>query len=220
MSAVVGRLHVLTDETLQHRFSHRELASLAFQGGADTVQLREKGPVDDAQVTAWARTIRREARRRGALLIVDDRIAVARASDADGVHLGREDVSPADARKLLGWDVLIGGTANSLEEALRVADGPVDYLGVGPLFGTTSKARPVPPLGLRELSRIAAAVDKPVVAIGKLGPDHVWSVLDTGVHGIAVLSGVVCSPDPAAATARYRSAIEQHERGHGARRTM
>ena len=133
----IGRLHVLTDETLQRRFSHVELARLAARGGADTVQLREKLSRPTAELVRIARRVREVIEPFGARLVVDDRVDVARAAGA-GVHLGKTDMTARRARELLGRDAAIGGTANSLAEALQVASGPVDYLGVGPVFGTSS----------------------------------------------------------------------------------
>jgi thiamine-phosphate pyrophosphorylase len=124
------------------------------------------------------------------------------------VHLGRDDLDVPIARQLLGPDVLIGGTANSLEEARRVAATDVDYLGVGPVFGTGSKANPAPPLGLDGLRAIAHAVDRPVIAIGGITPDRLAAVLDAGAHGVAILSAVVCQADPAAAARECRRAID------------
>jgi thiamine-phosphate diphosphorylase len=93
-------------------------------------------------------------------------------------------------------------------EAIRVAGTDVDYLGVGPVFGTRSKANPAPALGLGTLSAIVRAVGKPVVAIGSITPDRVASVLDSGAHGVAVLSAVVCHADPGRATREFRQAID------------
>ena len=140
--------------------------------------------------------------------MVDDRVDVAAAIGAPAVHLGRDDLPVAAARHLLGSDALIGGTANNLEEALEVASTPVDYLGVGPLFGTASKANPAPTMGLELLRRIVNSCDQPVIAIGGITPERVADVLATGAHGVAVLSGVVGHADPKDATRSYRQAID------------
>jgi thiamine-phosphate pyrophosphorylase len=141
-------------------------------------------------------------------LVADDRVDVAMAAGVRAVHLGRDDLDVAIARRVLGPDALIGGTANSLAEALRVAAADVDYLGVGPVFGTRSKASPAPPLGVDGVRAIAQAISKPVIAIGSLTPDRVRAVLEAGAHGVAVISAVVCHPDPAAATREFRVAID------------
>jgi hydroxymethylpyrimidine kinase/phosphomethylpyrimidine kinase/thiamine-phosphate diphosphorylase len=208
----VGRLHVLTDETIQDRHGHAELARLAAEGGADTVQLREKRFVATDALVRSARAAAQATGALGATVLVNDRADVAAASGAGGVHLGGDDLSPAWARRLLGETAWIGGTANSLEEALRVAAEPVDYLGVGPVFGTGSKRDPAPVLGLELLRRIVEAVDKPVIAIGGLTPDRVAPVLDAGAHGLAVLSAVVADRDPRAAARAFREAVEAWDR--------
>jgi len=202
-----GRLHVLTDETLQSRFTHVELARLAVEGGADTVQLREKREWTDGDLRGVAAKALAVVRESGARLILDDRVELAAALGADGVHLGRHDMPPEQARERLGERMLIGGTANTFDEAVRVSRGPIDYLGVGPVFGTRSKEAPAPALGLDRLRAIVQAVDRPVVAIGNVTAERVAAVLETGAWGIAVLSAVVCAANPAAATARFREAI-------------
>jgi thiamine-phosphate pyrophosphorylase len=204
----LGRLHVITDTVLQDRFPHAELARLAAAGGADAVQFREKRPWTTRALVETAVAMRRAVEGTGTALVVDDRVDVAAAVGARAVHLGRDDLDVATARRLLGPEALIGGTANSLEEALRVAASGVDYLGVGPVFGTRSKTNPAPPLGLAELHAIVAAVATPVMAIGSLTADRVADVLEAGAHGVAVLSAVVCAPDPAAATDELRRAID------------
>ena len=208
MKPRLGRLHVITDAVLQTRFSHVELARLAAAGGADTIQLREKRPVTTQSLVETAVAMRRVLEGTGIELVVDDRVDVALAAGACAVHLGRDDLDVATARVILGAGALIGGTANSLAEALQVAATDVDYLGVGPVFGTRSKADPAPPLGLDGLRAIVEAVRKPVVAIGSITADRVRSVLDVGAYGVAVLSAVVCEADPAEAARAFRGAID------------
>jgi thiamine-phosphate pyrophosphorylase len=204
----LGRLHVITDAVLQTRFSHVELARLAAGGGADTIQLREKRPLTTRVLVETASAMRRALEGTAAQLVVDDRADVALAAGVPAVHLGRDDLDVATARMLLGAQAVIGGTANSLGEALQVAATDVDYLGVGPVFGTRSKANPAPPLGLDGLQAIVEAVRKPVIAIGTITADRVRSVLDTGAYGVAILSAIVCEPDPAEATRVFRGAID------------
>jgi hydroxymethylpyrimidine kinase/phosphomethylpyrimidine kinase/thiamine-phosphate diphosphorylase len=204
----IGRLHVITDEEHQSRFSHLRLARLAAEGGADRVQYREKRPRPTREIVETARAIARALAGTRAGLIVDDRVDVAAAVDSAGVHLGADDLDPRVARRLLGERRLIGRTANGLDEALAAAREPVDYLGVGPVFGTRSKARPAAVLGLDELSRITAAVELPVLAIGNLTADRVGEVLAAGAHGVAVLSAVTCARDPLEATRRLREAVD------------
>ncbi|MYE06385.1 MAG: thiamine phosphate synthase, partial [Chloroflexi bacterium] len=135
---------------------------------------------------------------------------VAAAVGATAVHLGREDLPPYVAREILGPGAIIGGTANSVEEAVKVAKQPVDYLGVGPVFGTTSKGnRAAPMLGLERFGEICEAVDKPVIGIGSISADRVADVLSAGAYGVAVLSAVVCQDDPQASCRAFADEIER-----------
>ena len=205
----IGRLHVITDEQLQSRYSHAQLAAFAAAGGADLVQFREKRPRTTRELIETACAIQAAIGDAPTALLIDDRVDVAAATNA-AVHLGRDDLPPDIARRILGPGAIIGGTANSLEEAQRVAAQPVDYLGVGPVFGTTSKGdRAAPMLGLDALREIVAAIDKPVIAIGSITADNVASVLETGAHGVAALSAVVCADDPQAATREIRATIDR-----------
>ena len=211
----IGDLHVITDATLQNRYTHAELARQVARGGASVVQFREKRPWTTRELVATAVSVRAALAGTGTALVVNDRADVAAAARAAGLHLGRHDLDPAAARRLLGTECLLGGTANSLEEAVRVGATDVDYLGVGPVFGTRSKADPAPALGLDGLRRIVAAVAKPVIAIGTLTAERVPEVMDTGVHGVAVLSAVVCDADPEAAARRFRAALDRWRREAG-----
>jgi thiamine-phosphate pyrophosphorylase len=204
----VGRLHVLTDAALQQRWSHLEIACRAAAGGADVVQYREKRPLTTAELVRTARAIR-HAVPADVRLVIDDRADVAVAAGAQGVHLGRYDLGPDVARRIVGADCWIGCTANSLDAARRLFAEPVDYLGVGPVFGTRSKSDPAPALGLEALAAIARDSPLPVIAIGGITPEHVALVLHAGAHGVAVLSGVALAADPERAAARYREALER-----------
>lgn len=210
----IGDLHVLTDETLQDRFSHAELAARAARGGASVIQFREKRPWTTRCLVEAALAMRAAVCGTGALLVVNDRADVAAAAGAAGLHLGRDDLDPAIARALLGPACLLGGTANRLEEALAVAATVVDYIGVGPVFGTRSKTSPAPPLGLDGLERIVAAVfPRPVIAIGNITAERVAEVMDAGADGIAVLSAVVCAGDPEDAARHFRAALDRWRQG-------
>lgn len=201
-------LCVITDEQLQDRWRHDEIARMAARGGADMVQLREKRPRTTADLLALAERAMRALDGTAARLVVNDRVDVALACGARAAHLGAADLPPEAARAILGEDALIGGTANSAAEAARLARRPVDYLGVGPVFGTASKREPAPPLGLATLGEIARAVDKPVIAIGNITVERVHDVLAAGAWGVAVLSAVSCREDPEAAARRFRAELD------------
>ena len=204
----IPRLQVITDETVQQRFTHAQLARLALDGGADAVQFREKRLWTTRELIEVGRDILAECERHGATLIVDDRVDVAKAVPAPAVHLGRDDLDVAMARAILGPDSVLGGTANSYEEAARVWGSGVDYIGVGPIYGTRSKANPAAEMGLETLFRICDDSPVPVVAIGSITAERIPEVLAAGAYGVAVLSAVVAADDPAAAAARCRLALE------------
>jgi thiamine-phosphate pyrophosphorylase len=204
-----GRLHVLTVEPGGRGLSHRALAELAARAGADVVQFREKRGWTTAELVRGAREIAACVREHGVRLVVNDRPDVAAAAGADGVHLGASDPAPAEARRLLGRAAWIGRTVNGLDEARAAARAvEVDYFGVGPVFATASKAGAAPALGLAGLRRIVEALDRPVIAIGGIVAERVCEVLAAGAYGVAVLSAVAASEDPAGQVARLRRAID------------
>ena len=195
MRPSIPRLHVITDETLQSRYSHVELAQLCVDAGADGIQYREKREKSQIEHIHTVSAMRRICENRSAQLIVNDFVHVAIQANATAVHLGRADESIPTARKMLLEHTMIGGTANSLDEAQRVAEFDVDYLGVGPVFGTSSKASPAPPLGITTLREICERVDKPVIAIGNIQLRNVAKAIEAGAHGVAVLSAICCAED-------------------------
>ena len=203
----VPRLHVITDETVQDRYGHVALARFALAGGADAVQFREKRPWTTRQLLTVGRAFAAACREANAVAVIDDRADVALSAGAGGLHLGRDDLDVASARRILGNVVLIGGTANSYDEAMAVADTDIDYLGVGPVYGTRSKASPAPVMGLETLARIALGTPKPVVAIGGITATRIPEPTQAGAHGVAVLSEVVVADDPVGATRACRAAL-------------
>ena len=203
----VPRLHIVTDETIQSRHDHVALAKLALEGGADCVQFREKRPRTTAELVRLAERTVAACRAADAVAVINDRVDVAAAAGASAVHLGRADLPAGVARRILGPAALIGGTANSFAEAAKVWETEVDYLGVGPVFGTTSKVNPAPTMGLAALARIAAACPKPLIAIGGIDAANVGTVMAAGAHGVAVLSSVAAAEEPAAATRQCREAL-------------
>lgn len=195
----IGRLHVLTDEVLQNRLTNLQLAELAIAGGADTIQLRQKMG-STRELIETARQIQSVCTKAGVTFIVNDRVDVAIAAGADGVHLGQDDFPIPLARKLLGGHVIIGGSAGSLEEARKCLAEGVDYIGFGPVYETTSKDDAGPAAGLELLNLIAKEIPLPIVAIGGITADNMTEVMKAGAHGIAVISAVCCQDDPKDAT--------------------
>ena len=203
----IGRLHILTDVVLQSRFSHFELTELALTGGADTVQFRQKSG-STREMILLARRMQNLCRESGVCFIVNDRVDVAIASQADGVHLGQDDFPIPLARKLLGPKAVIGGSASTLEEARKCFLEGADYIGFGPVFPTTSKEDAGPVGGLDLLSLVLREVPLPVVAIGGIGLSNAREIIQCGAHGIAVISAVCCQPDPREATENLKRVME------------
>lgn len=203
----LGRLHVLTDFHFQQRFSPADLAELALDGGADTIQLREKRQ-EIRHILLQADEVAEVCREKGFTFLVNDRLDVALATRADGVHLGQTDFPIHRARAILGEHAIIGATASTLKQALDAAREGADYIGYGPVFQTRSKANPTSVKGLGLLRTVCSQVDVPVVAIGGITAHHIASVFEAGAFGVAVMTAVTVARDPAAATALLREAID------------
>ncbi len=208
MKKNIGRLHVLTDTIVQNKFSHPDLARMAIDGGADTIQFRQKKG-SSLDMFRNAETIMQLCRDANVTMIVDDRIDIALAVDADGVHLGQSDIPLPVARKLLGAQKLMGGSATDFDELRKVIEGGADYVGFGPVFGTMSKENPGNPRGISFMKEVVERSSIPVVAIGGIKLNHVKELFATGIHGIAVISAICCEPDPAKATQRFLTAIKK-----------
>ena len=205
----IGRLHVITDVVLQDRFSHSALAQMAVAGGADTIQFRQKEGSTRALIET-AIAVKHACD--DVPLIVNDRVDVAIAAEADGVHLGQDDFPIARARDLLGEDAVIGGTAKTLSQARQCVAEGADYIGFGPIYVTGSKADAGLVKGLEGLREMARGVSVPIIAIGGIAIENAGEVMRAGAHGIAVISAVCCQPDPTEATQRL---VDQIRRENG-----
>lgn len=202
----IGRLCVITDTATQSRFSHEELAALAIDGGADTIQLRDKA-LSDADLTEVAKRVLEVCTHHDVPLIINDRVHLIGETGAHGVHVGLTDSPVADARASLGPDAIVGGTAGTIEVALAAQAAGADYIGVGHVFPTASKQKPGEPIGLDELARVCEAVRIPVLAIGGIDVTNARSCIEAGAHGIAVIAAVCAARDPRAATHDIRSSL-------------
>ncbi|HWR20303.1 MAG TPA: thiamine phosphate synthase [Verrucomicrobiae bacterium] len=204
------RLCVITDRELRRGLSHVDIAARAVQGGASMIQLRDKvaGP---RQLLREARQIAQLCRERGVCFIVNDRLDLALAADADGVHLGQDDLPPRNARALLGTSKFLGVSTHSLEQALRAAEQGADYLGIGPVFATATKVTGYEPVGCDTIRQLRARIDIPIVAIGGIRLSNVGEVIQSGATGVAVISAIGDTDDITAATRAFVTAIEQAE---------
>jgi thiamine-phosphate pyrophosphorylase len=171
--------------------------------GVDAIQVRDKA-ADDRALLAFATAAVQALRPLGARVIVNDRVDIALGAGADGVHLGATDV-PVSVARSIGPGLLVGATCRSFEEALAARDAGASYVGVGPVFESTTKAGLPSPLGLSGLAAVVGAL--PVVAIAGITADRVPSVLAAGAHGVAVVAAVSRAPDPRAAAREIASAL-------------
>src|SRR5260370_18263925 len=200
-------LHGLTDREWSRGRDTLTVATAALDGGATVIQLRDKKATTRTLVEEGL-ALRALTRKRGALLIVNDRIDVALAIEADGVHIGQDDDMPvALARKLLGPDRLLPVSAGNLEEARVAVAGGADYLGVGPIYATKTKADAGEPIGLPLLTELASRYSTPLIAIGSIKAKNAAAVLRAGAMGIAVIRAVVSAEDIVAATHALRESM-------------
>lgn len=198
-------LQLITDR----RAAKRGLAAavaLALDGGVDTVQVRDKG-APASEVFASVLEIARLARTRDVRVLVNDRVDVALAARAHGVHLAAKSLPPSVARGLLEPWQLLGVSVHSVEDAVAAARGGADYVTFGHVYETWSHAGE-PPRGVRTLAEVVGAVDVPVLAIGGITAERAADVLATGCAGVAVISAVLSADDPARAARALRQAID------------
>ena len=179
-----------------------EGARMALEGGCKWIQLRMKDASDD-EVRKAAAEIQPMCKEHEAVFLLDDRVELAKELHADGVHLGKNDMPIDEARRILGEEYIIGGTANTFEDIQRIAAQGADYIGCGPFRFTITKKNLAPVLGIEGYRDIIAkmrnaGINIPMVAIGGITPDDIDEILATGVQGIAVSGTVLNADDPVA----------------------
>ncbi|WP_298293111.1 thiamine phosphate synthase [Thiomonas sp.] len=204
------RLHVVTDAALCGARGVEAVAAAAARGGATCVQLREK-QLDTRRFVERARALKARLAPLGVPLIVNDRVDVALAAGADGVHVGQSDMAAQDVRRLMPH-ALIGLSVENAAQLRAAADAPVDYFGVSPVFATPSKPDAAPALGLDGLRALRSLTCKPLVAIGGIDADNAAAVLDAGADGLAVVRALCAAADPAAAAGVLRRIIDRRHR--------
>lgn len=192
------RLYLVTDASLTGGRSLETVVAAAVQGGASCVQLREKNS-DTRDFVALAQAMKRLLAPQGIPLVINDRVDVALACGAEGVHLGQSDMPPEVARRLLPPEVFIGWSVETPDDVARSAQLPVDYLGVSPVFATPTKTDTKQPWGLEGLRRVRGMTDLPLVAIGGIHHGNAAQVLGAGADGLAVVSALCAADDPCAA---------------------
>ncbi|MER3402680.1 MAG: thiamine phosphate synthase [Armatimonadota bacterium] len=191
-------VYVITEPSLADPLESTEQV---LRGGARLVQLRAKSATT-RQLITWGQAMRDRTRQYNALLIVNDRLDVALAIEADGVHLGQDDLPVPLARRIAGNRLLIGVSAETVEEARQAASEGADYLGVGPMFTTVTKPDAGTPVGPARIRQIKQVVGIPVFGIGGIQPENALQVLQAGADGICVISAVLNTPNPEAAVRR------------------
>lgn len=205
------KLYAVTDRSWLGGRTLAQQVEESLVGGATMVQLREKG-ADRETLRREALEIRAVCRRYGVPFLINDAADLAAEVEADGVHVGQQDMSPRQARAILGPDGIVGVSAHTVEEARAAQAAGADYLGVGAVFATGTKGNTTP-VDYETLKAICAAVDIPVVAIGGVGRDNLSSLAGSGICGVAVVSALYAQPDVRAAARCLRSQVEEMLRG-------
>ena len=200
-------LYLVTDRELMSCATIEESVALAIEGGASVVQLREKN-CTSREFYELALRVKQITEPRKVPLIINDRIDIALAANADGVHLGQSDIPCREARKILGADKIIGVSAALPEEAVKAQADGADYLGVGAVFSTHTKSN-TRPVTSEIIKRIRAAVTIPFVVIGGINSENIRALYGLGINGAAVVSAVVSQADIKAAAREMRKAAEQ-----------
>ena len=199
---------ILDTETLARRgVAPRAAAAAWLEGGADILQIRHKDHWSRDLFEA-SREVARMCREAGAALVIDDRADFAMLLQA-GLHVGQNDLAPRDVRKLIGPDPLLGFSSHNVAQLSAAGGEPVDYVALGPVFATASKRNPDPVVGVEEVRRCRALIEKPLVAIGGITRDNALAVLRAGADSVAVISDLV--PDNATARS-LRERMEEWQR--------
>lgn len=195
------------------RFSIPEEAQMAIEGGCRWIQLRMKDASDE-EVKAVANEIIPLCKENDTFLIIDDRVELVNELRVSGVHLGKEDMDPMEARELLGPHAIIGVTANTAEDIIRFKGKDIDYVGLGPVHFTTTKAKLSPELGVDGVKKVidevrANGVELPIVAVGGITEKDIEPLLAAGVNGVAVSGAIINAEDPVEFTAELLKRLQK-----------
>jgi len=204
-------LCVITRNVAHLSRTHLDVARAALEGGATIIQFRDK-ELDSRALLDLSLRLRQLARAHGATFIVNDRVDIALAAEADGVHLGQADLPVAVARRLMGEQAIIGCSASTAQEASEAEAAGASYLGVGPVYPTGSKSDAGEAIGIPAIAQIRRAVHIPLLAIGGITCQNVAEVIAAGADGIAVIAAVAEAPDMVAAAADLRRCVQAARR--------
>ncbi len=203
------RLYVITDEPLSRGRNHFQIAQAAIEGGANVIQYRDK-TASSRKMYEDALQLQKLCRKKQIPFIVNDRLDIALAVDADGLHVGQKDLPASVARKWLGQDKILGVSAETLEQAIAAEKDGADYLGVGPVFeARRTKPDTIEPLGLSLLSDVNKHCQKPIVAIGGIKNENAAAVIEAGADCVAVISAIVSAENIADAARQIKNTVEQ-----------
>ncbi len=193
----IAGVYVITDRFINPKRSHLDIARAAVEGGAFVLQLRDK-EATTRQLLEWAREIRDLTRRTGTLFIVNDRVDIALAADADGIHVGDDDMPVPIARRLLGAGKIIGRSVANEKEALQAVAEGADYVSIGSIFTTSTKPDAGEPVGVEMVKRVRQVLPPhyPLVAIGGINLQNAAAVFEAGADAVAVVSAIACADDP------------------------
>ena len=198
------RLYVLISSNIAKK-SVKETARLVIDGGADAVQLREK-TISDSKFISLAREVRDITTKRGSLLIINDRVHVVRKVNADGIHLGQQDMSALEARNIIGDEKIIGVSTHSITQARQAQKDGADYIAIGPIYPTSTKDNE-PSVGIEIIHEISEAVSIPIIAIGAITLENLDGVLKAGASRIAVCSAIIGSKDIYSSTRQFKEKL-------------
>jgi thiamine-phosphate pyrophosphorylase len=190
MRFVLPPIYPITDKNLARRPSHLSIVKDLVRGGAQFIQVRDKSTPPRELLYDLINCVE-FCESKGVTLIINDRCDLALSCDAMGVHLGQEDLPPEAARAILGQNKIIGLSAHSISQIRKSAQLPIQYIGYGPVYSTTTKEDALPATGLQNLARACKASPLPVVAIGGIGLDHVRKVLEAGAASVAIISALM-----------------------------
>lgn len=200
------RLYLVTDQSIAGTRTLADMVAAAVQGGVTCVQLREKH-LNTRDFLAQAVRLKQLLGPHGIPLVINDRIDIALACGAEGVHLGQSDMPVVQARQLLPPEVFIGWSVETLADVTRSATLPVDYLGVSPIYATPTKSDAASPWGLEGLRQVRATTALPLVAIGGIHVGNAAELLQAGADGLAVVSALCAASDPCEAAAAFSAVM-------------
>jgi thiamine-phosphate pyrophosphorylase len=206
MRLVLPRLYVILDAALITS-PERDCAASLAEAGVRLLQYRNKS-ASGRQYLESCRELAEALRPKGVSFFVNDRPDVAFLAGANGVHVGQDDLDVAQARRVVGKDKLVGVSTHNLEQFERAAASSADYIAVGPVFSTASKANPDPVVGADFIRKVRSLTDKPIVAIGGITLERAAAVIEAGADSVAVISGILSAPDPSQRAREYIKTLE------------